>query len=249
MDNIYSEENSRANWSCVKIPEQEDELKFAGCDYYIRQQFTDYFREFIVNLSLAEFVCRTLQPAEASGDVAKLKEIYDGLNLAEEDLTPPEHNEPSEHKIEKKEEIKTEPQHRKEEGKAKSFNARAEFLTYQLLKNYNIHFIKQWQFTINYRIWELTHFPRLFCFSEYSSNFVHKYVLEIPVSTTVYYDNGDTYMGDIMQGKRWGNGTLSYDKGKSVYEGEWVNDKRNGKGKQVSKEGSYSGSFVEYLWC
>lgn len=65
------------------------------------------------------------------------------------------------------------------------------------------------------------------------------------MTTTVYYDNGDVYMGDIIQGKKSGKGTLCYDKGKSVYEGEWLDNKRCGKGKQVTKEGTYSGNFVE----
>ena len=68
--------------------------------------------------------------------------------------------------------------------------------------------------------------------------------LDIPVTTTVYYDNGDMYIGDIVQGKKSGVGTLSYDKGSSVYEGEWFNDKRNGKGKQITKAGKYPGTFV-----
>jgi len=167
MDIHYepNEEHKIDNWQCIKPPTEEDNLRFAGCNHYIRQQFTDYFRELIVNLSLAEFVCRTLQPKELKENT--LKEIYDDLNIVEENLTPSEYKEPPECKIEVKEEIKME--HKKLE-KPKTFNTKAEFITYQLLKNYNIQFIKEWEFTINYRIWELSHFPRLFCFSEYSSN-------------------------------------------------------------------------------
>jgi hypothetical protein len=65
------------------------------------------------------------------------------------------------------------------------------------------------------------------------------------VTTDIYYENGDIYIGGVIQGKRSGNGILAYDNNKSIYEGEWLNDKRNGTGNQITQEGKYSGTFAE----
>ena len=43
------------------------------------------------------------------------------------------------------------------------------------------------------------------------------------------YDNGDTFEGDFVDGKRHGNGVYTSKKG-DRYEGEWKNDRREGYG-------------------
>ncbi len=72
---------------------------------------------------------------------------------------------------------------------------------------------------------------------------------DTPVECTIYYENGDMYIGEIIQGQRCGNGTLSYDNGESIYEGEWRDNRRNGRGRQITRQGKYSGQFVEYVFC
>ena len=41
---------------------------------------------------------------------------------------------------------------------------------------------------------------------------------------TVHYKNGDTYVGELKDGKKHGNGIYTWVDGKR-YEGKWVNDK------------------------
>ena len=113
----------------------------------------------------------------------------------------------------------------------------------QLLKSYNLKFIQKWQFTINYRLWQLIHSSKLFCFSDIIGNFIS--YIDHATMATIYYENNDVYIGDIMNGKKTGNGTFVYDNGESIYEGEWLNNKRCGKGTQITKNGTYSGNFFE----
>ena len=53
------------------------------------------------------------------------------------------------------------------------------------------------------------------------------------------YENGDCYIGQYLNGKRHGKGTLYNKNGKVIYEGEFVNDKEEGKGKYIYENGNY----------
>jgi hypothetical protein len=58
------------------------------------------------------------------------------------------------------------------------------------------------------------------------------------------YDNGDTYEGDFVDGRRVGQGTYTFKNGQ-VYVGQFTDGLRNGKGKFTFSDGStYEGSFV-----
>ncbi|MDR1590815.1 MAG: GYF domain-containing protein [Puniceicoccales bacterium] len=46
---------------------------------------------------------------------------------------------------------------------------------------------------------------------------------------TITYPNGDTYKGDIVNGRKEGTGAYTWESG-AVYSGEWKNDKMNGRG-------------------
>lgn len=60
-------------------------------------------------------------------------------------------------------------------------------------------------------------------------------------------DNGDIYTGDFVAGLYDGKGKCTYSDG-SYYEGEWSNDKENGKGIYVSAAGwTYAGDWKDGL--
>ena len=60
---------------------------------------------------------------------------------------------------------------------------------------------------------------------------------------TMYYYNGDLYVGMWHQDKRNGHGTYTW-KGGAKYEGEWTNDLKNGKGVMTWEDGSkYEGEW------
>ena len=46
---------------------------------------------------------------------------------------------------------------------------------------------------------------------------------------TIAYKNGDTYVGDLNEGKQYGIGTYSFKDG-TKYVGEWKDDQRHGRG-------------------
>ncbi len=46
-----------------------------------------------------------------------------------------------------------------------------EQLTKKILRGYNLKWLKEWQFTINYRMWQLIHSQKLFSFSDFSSTY------------------------------------------------------------------------------
>ena len=58
------------------------------------------------------------------------------------------------------------------------------------------------------------------------------------------YENGDEYDGDIIDGKRDGNGKMTYKHG-DVYDGKWENDKRHGKGVFRYAFGVYEGDWMD----
>lgn len=65
-------------------------------------------------------------------------------------------------------------------------------------------------------------------------------------SAKIQFPNGEIYDGRInMQGQRDGSGKHYYLNG-DLYEGQWFNDKRNGKGKlSFGERGSFVGTFKD----
>lgn len=65
------------------------------------------------------------------------------------------------------------------------------------------------------------------------------------VNNKKYYENGDIYVGNLVNGVRSGFGTLYINDG-GKYEGYWKNDKYNGNGFLLMKDGSfYEGNFLD----
>ena len=61
-------------------------------------------------------------------------------------------------------------------------------------------------------------------------------------------DWGGVYEGDFVNGKRHGKGTFHFNVG-VVYTGDWRNDKRTGFGMQFGTRGDYyAGDFVDGKW-
>lgn len=128
----------------------------------------------------------------------------------------------------------------------------------KLLKGYNIDFIAEWIQTINCSIWLKEHDDSI-------SN--RSYYVEEANDIPIVYENGDVYKGTISMGKRngygcwshkdfvyegeWkndkkdGKGNMTCDKDSYIYEGEWKNDKKEGNGKVVAKGLNYTGGFKE----
>jgi hypothetical protein len=51
-----------------------------------------------------------------------------------------------------------------------------------------------------------------------------------PEIETIDYPDGAVYVGELLDGERHGQGTMTYENG-DTYVGEWENDKRHGQGK------------------
>lgn len=61
---------------------------------------------------------------------------------------------------------------------------------------------------------------------------------------TMKYSNGTEYIGDWVNGVRQGRGKMRYDNG--VYDGEWQNDQKNGKGTYIWNDGKrYDGAYED----
>ncbi len=65
---------------------------------------------------------------------------------------------------------------------------------------------------------------------------------------TIFYANGDKYIGAFKEGNRSGDGKYTYSNG-NKYVGQWTNGKKNGKGEFTYLNGSkYIGDFVNGKW-
>lgn len=128
----------------------------------------------------------------------------------------------------------------------------------KLLKGYNIDFIAEWIKSINFCIWLREH-------DESISN--RSYYIKEATDIRIVYENGDIYKGSLSMGQRngygcwihkgfvyegeWkndkkeGKGNLACDKDGYIYEGNWLNDKKEGNGKVVAKGLNYTGGFKE----
>eukprot|EP00485_Elphidium_margaritaceum_P007378 CAMPEP_0202688160 /NCGR_PEP_ID=MMETSP1385-20130828/3687_1 /ASSEMBLY_ACC=CAM_ASM_000861 /TAXON_ID=933848 /ORGANISM="Elphidium margaritaceum" /LENGTH=199 /DNA_ID=CAMNT_0049343061 /DNA_START=113 /DNA_END=712 /DNA_ORIENTATION=- len=63
---------------------------------------------------------------------------------------------------------------------------------------------------------------------------------------TVQYANGDTYTGELTDGKKSGKGVYVWKETNATYDGEWDADVRTGHGKFVYPDGSqYEGEWLD----
>ena len=114
-------------------------------------------------------------------------------------------------------------------SQSKSFNY---FLT-NIHQEYNIYFLKHWTQTINFKLWYTSHDKSIAFRSKYSST-IHK--------VNIIYEDGSSYEGGIKFGKRNGEGTLTFVKGR--YHGNFVDDVYHGRGKLMDENGNeYDGNF------
>ena len=60
---------------------------------------------------------------------------------------------------------------------------------------------------------------------------------------TINYPNGAVYSGDLLDGLKHGEGTYNSPEDNVKYSGEWEDDARHGKGRSVTKMGSYDGEW------
>lgn len=192
-------EYNENNWSCLETMEEGIE-NYTGSNDFIRKKFAKYFHKFMINLTVAEFICRDFEGIEdkkteeiANENIKKLKEIFDGLQLSVSEphskLTKIKPIKPNSEQISSEPQIDShnleshEPENPvlinkfdsiQEDEKHKEIpKEEKERMTKQILQNYNLKFIKEWQFTINYRMWQLIHSAKLFGFSDFLSIFMN----------------------------------------------------------------------------
>ena len=104
----------------------------------------------------------------------------------------------------------------------------------QVLSGYNYSFILKWITTSkNFKYWNYEHDPELWTLSSH---------LETINDASIFYENGDHYIGDLKNGLPDGNGTLNkiLDGMGYTYIGQFKNGKRNGKGNLSSKDNKYN---------
>lgn len=62
-----------------------------------------------------------------------------------------------------------------------------------------------------------------------------------------FNDEGESYKGRFMLGKKWGRGTL-WDKDGNIYMGQWRNDRRNGTGLQAFNVKDWREDLYTEIW-
>ena len=55
----------------------------------------------------------------------------------------------------------------------------------------------------------------------------------------IFYENGEYYIGQWLNNHKHGKGIIYYKNGNIMYDGEYVNDKREGNGKYIYENGEY----------
>ena len=109
-----------------------------------------------------------------------------------------------------------------------------------ILLGHNIDFIKEWIQTSNFKIWKAEHDKNLWMRS--------KFVSQSTEEVTIYYENGDLYKGEMKNGMRNGRGNLSSKDNQYFYNGNWVNDKKEGQGELFDHGVKYTGNFHNNLF-
>ena len=63
--------------------------------------------------------------------------------------------------------------------------------------------------------------------------------------STEVYENGNYYVGQSLNGKKHGKGIIFNKDGNIIYDGDFVNDKKEGIGKRIYKDGYYIGPWLK----
>jgi len=204
------------DWSCMFFQGKPIE-NFIGGNEFLRKKIGRYFQKFLVNLSIIKIVFKDLKDACEMKDAPS--PMKDSSNM---------------HKLKEMcEKLKSESEAMEELKKEQA--EEKDKIIGKLLEKYNFKFIQNWQNTVNFRIWNNSHSSTLFCLSKF---------VDIIMNTTIYYESGDIYSGEICKGKRHGSGTLVFEDGSGIYVGDWKDDKRQGNGNQVTQNGKYTGQFA-----
>ena len=103
------------------------------------------------------------------------------------------------------------------------------------LSMYNSDFITEYLHTTNYTFFKHEHNSSLYMLS--------KQLKESPHDVVVLYENGFTYTGHLQNGVRQGKGCLESKEDNYIYEGDWHEDKKEGKGRLFYDGTNYSGEF------
>jgi len=88
--------------------------------------------------------------------------------------------------------------------------------------------------TKSFNYWLKEHNENLFYLSQY---------ITTDKNITVYLEDGNTYIGTLKFGTFDGNGTLSSSDNKYLYNGEWKDGLKHGKGELITEKIKYNGKF------
>jgi len=154
-----SELKENNNWSCIEGVVEEGIDQYIGSNDYIRREFAEYYYQFIIMLSVSELICGTIDETKNEEELKagrkRIHEVYYNItgNHYKDDIKYEE----------EKKSVKE-----KREMSSKEISIRTEMIE-QILENYNLKFIRNWQQAINYSLWKVNHSPLLFSFSDFSS--------------------------------------------------------------------------------
>ena len=109
-----------------------------------------------------------------------------------------------------------------------------------IVKNYNSEFIQEWITTKNYFIWKGEQAKDLWMQSSF--------VVQSPSSVTIFDEQGNCYKGEYGKGMKNGKGNYSSKDNQYIYDGNWVNDKKEGNGDLFDHGIKYSGAFKNDLF-
>lgn len=109
-----------------------------------------------------------------------------------------------------------------------------------ILKNYNSEFIQEWITTKNYFIWKGEQAKDLWMQSSF--------VVQSPSSVTIFDEQGNCYKGEYGKGMKNGKGNYSSKDNQYIYDGNWINDKKEGNGDLFDHGVKYSGFFKNDLF-
>ena len=142
----------------------------------------------------------------------------------------------------KEEEKQTEENNNNNKNNKKSNNKNSDIYSKILnnLKKFSLDFIFQWTNTKNFKFWFFNHNFSIASLCEYSGKYQN---------ISLCFENGDTYKGTLKSGKKFDKGLFYEFKTKSLYNGYFKNNKKNGKGilqyKNLTSKFTYSGNFVD----
>lgn len=208
---------------------------FEGSDDFIRNEFKNYFYDFLTNFSLAMEVANK-NGWENKDENFILGVLSDGGDVSSEDeeLDSGEKNgtncsgnpNPSTKNVKRK------------KSSEKEYEKRKTKTVKKILSSYNLDFIQNWINTYNFKFWLISHEKNLFMRSTY---------VKLIKNISIVYENGDIYNGSMSRGKKHGFGVFNEISNGYVYNGNWENDLKSGLGCHTSFDNKniYDGEWKE----